>query len=190
MYKDKPWTLEKNSTRIVNKRTKKRTKERTNALILVEEFLKKNKSKMFTTLEIAKNIYRQKAGTSVAISQLRESNKIKVVRVDEASNNTLIAKYQYKGGPNKALPIIELGCEKGEGLITPKVFMKEYGVVNTTKFKYNIDKSNFTKYLIKARSNFCYAYKEEDLKRLLKIHGKTKKFKIQFKIFKWTITIE
>ena len=186
MYQDEPWTLKTSS----NCATKKKHENRTNTLILVEEFLKNNKSNMFSAVEIAKNLNRQKAGTSIAISQLRETGKIKVVKVLENSNSVLTVQYQHKNGPNKALPIIELGSEKGKGLITLGTFINDHNIVNATKFRYKVDKSSFTRYLIKASSNFCYAYREDDLKKLLKAYRRVKKTKVSFHLFKWTVTIE
>ena len=161
-----------------------------NALTLTEEFLKKNKTQSFSSPEIAGQIERGKVSASVAITQLRESGKIKIVKMEESYPNGLIAKYQHKSGPNKALHIIELKDERNNGLITPKMFMNEYNVINEVKFRYKIENSNLPKYLIKTNSTFCYGYREEDLKKLLKSYVKCKRPKIQFKLFKWKITIE
>ena len=182
MYKEKPWTLEV-------KRKKSPTKSK-NSLTLVEDYLKKNKNKALTMLEITHGVNRGKASVSIALVQLKESGRVKVVGVKESSNNCLIGLYQHIDGPNKPIPVVELGNEKGKGLVTPKVFMKENAVINETKFRYSIEESKITKYLVKTSSSYAYAYKEKDLKKILKSHRKVKRRKIQFKVFKWTVTIE
>lgn len=182
MYKEKPWTLEV-------KRKKSPTKNK-NSLTLVENYLKKNKNKILTMLEIAHGVNRCKASVSIALVQLKESGKVKVVGVKGSSNNCLIGLYQHTDGPSKPIPVVELGNEKGKGLVTPKVFMKENAVINETKFRYSIEESRITKYLVKTSSSYAYAYKEKDLKKILKSHRKVKRSKMQFKIFKWTVTIE
>jgi hypothetical protein len=122
--------------------------------------------------------------------QLKESGKVKIVGVEESSNNGLIALYQHIDGPSKPIPVVELEHEKGKGLVTPKVFMKENSVINETKFRYSIEESRVTKYLVKTHSSYAYAYKEKDLKKILKSHRKVKRSKMRFKVFKWTVTIE
>ena len=182
MYKDTPWTLKKDPNK-----GKKRGK---NALTLTEEFLKKNKTQSFSSPEIAEQIGRGRVSASIALSQLRESGKIKIVKMEESYSNVLVAKYQHKSGPNKALHVIELENERDNGLITPKMFMDEYDVINEVKFRYKIENSNLPKYLIKTNSTFCYGYREEDLKKLLKSYVKYKRPKVQFKLVQWKITIE
>jgi hypothetical protein len=183
MYQEKPWTLERERRESPKNKSK-------NALTLVENYLKKNKNKIFTMLDIAYGVNRCKASVSVALVQLKESGKVKIIGVREASNNCLVGLYQHISGPNKSIPVIDLGNEKGKGLVTPRVFMKENAVINETKFRYSIEESRITKYLVKTSSSYAYAYKEKDLKKILKSHRKVKRSKIQFKVFKWTITIE
>ena len=183
MYKEQPWTLEE-------KRDKSPKGKSKNSLTLVENYLKKNKNKVLTMLDIAHGVNRCKASVSVALVQLKESGKVKIVGVRGTSNNCLIGLYQHIDGPSKPIPVIDLGNEKGRGLITPKAFMKENEVINEIKFRYSIEESGITKYLVKTRSSYAYAYKEKDLKDILKSHKKVKRNKIRFKVFKWTVTIE
>lgn len=182
MYREEPWTLNAEKVKEVKKRSK-------NALTLVENYLKRNKSRVFSMADIMRGVDRCKASVSTALAQLKESGKVKIVGT-KGTVGSLIVFYQHISGSKKAIPVIELGKEKGRGFITFKTFIKENGVVNETKFRYSIEEEGVPSYLVKTSSSYAYAYKEKDLKKLLTSHRKIKKVKRQFKMFNWIITIE
>ena len=198
MRKEIPWTLEGKSKRKYTKNKikdgKKVSPNKKNAISLVERLFKENKNKAFTCYEISDLIGKGKATVGIALEYLKEQGIIVITNFRKS--NVLVPFYQYKTAKIKGIEVLDYKTEGLKaGLITARAFRAENNITNSTKFGYLISESNIPSVVVQTRSTFCYAYKNKDLKKLLKkyseegtLMNKTTEPTV-FKIFGFTITI-
>lgn len=190
MRKEMPWTLKEKKP--YEKEAKKQNRvKKENSFSLIQDLFVSNKNKLFTVAQVAEKIGRGIPMTSTVIAQLKEKGEIKVVKMTEKGGNP-IPSYQHKSGNKKELNIINLKCHRG--MTTFPDFTKRNNVVNEIKFRYSVKASDLPKFIVKTNSGYAYGYREKDLRAALKeykyVEEPRKVKKVQFKIFKWTITIE
>ena len=185
MRKEIPWTLEGKSER---KYTKSKESKHDTSFEMIRELFENNKNKTYTSAQIAQKVKRQAPMVSIVISQLRKNNEIKVVKLRE-EGYSITPYYQHAEGKDKEIEILNL-TECKEFTTLPE-FIKDYGIGSGIKFRYAVKAKSINKFLVRPKTtgNICYGYKKKDLEEILNELNNPKKG-IQFKLFKWTITIE
>ena len=162
---------------------------------VIQEFFETHKSKTFTCYEICDLIGRGKKVVSAAIEYL-EGQGILVI-TDFRQSNTLVPLYQYKTAKTKEIRVLNYETEGvPAGLITLRGFEARNIGIDDIKFRYLVSKNRVPSVVVKIWNNFYYAYKEEDLKKILDQYfnhdttkGKRTRIPLKFKIFGLTITV-
>lgn len=162
MYKEQPWTIQPNT---------EETKSSPNtALEAITLIFHNDKENCYSLSELARITNRSKGCICSALKSLQIRNKVKIVEVKQKGGNLQLT-YQSSKGSLPSLRVFSNDEIKLLNLISLSDFIKSNSMNNSVIFRSEVNQSSLNKYLVQTLSgNYCYYYKNSDLRSILKIY--------------------